>query len=82
MYVSYDTEAKATYVELSPEKADVTDCLSDSVNVDLDADGIPVGVEFLVLPAQITDGMLILVAEAYPALAKLQDRGTWLLPAG
>jgi uncharacterized protein YuzE len=83
MYVSYDTEARATYVQVADVDVDVdrTVELSEVVMVDLDATGVPVGVEFLVLPGDVSDVMLRLVADRFPALSALQDRSTWLLPA-
>jgi uncharacterized protein YuzE len=82
MYVSYDTEARATYVQVSEADVAETVQLSDSVMVDLDGSGSSVGVELLVLPGAITDEMLDLVVEGFPDLAELRDRSAWLLPAG
>ena len=81
MYVSYDTEAGATYVQVAEGDVSRTADLSDLVAVDLDDDGVPVGVEFLALPGGVTDLMLDLVAARFPVLSVLKDRSTWLLPA-
>ncbi|MFD1250966.1 DUF2283 domain-containing protein [Nocardioides ginsengisoli] len=82
MYVSYDTEARATYVQVTEADVAETVQLSDSVMVDLDGAGSSVGVEFLVLPGAITDEMLDLVVTGFPDLVELRDRSAWLLPAG
>ena len=47
MYLTYDEAADAVYVYFERREVDRTDQLTDRVNVDYSADGIPVGVEFL-----------------------------------
>jgi|APIni6443716594_1056825.scaffolds.fasta_scaffold1103922_1 uncharacterized protein YuzE len=47
MYLTYDETADAVYVYFERRDVDRTDQLTDRVNVDYAADGIPVGVEFL-----------------------------------
>lgn len=47
MRTTFDAEASATYVYLTDRPVARTASLSDSVNVDLDAEGTPCGVEVL-----------------------------------
>ena len=47
MYLTYDESADAVYVYFERRDVDRTDQLTDRVNVDYAADGIPIGVEFL-----------------------------------
>jgi uncharacterized protein YuzE len=47
MYLTYDEAADAVYVYFEHREVDRTDQLTDRVNVDYAADGIPIGVEFL-----------------------------------
>lgn len=47
MYLTYDETADAVYVYFERRDVDRTDQLTDRVNVDYAADGIPIGVEFL-----------------------------------
>lgn len=79
MIVSYDTEAGATYVELLHDERVVrTVSLSDLVMVDVSEHGEPIGVEFVVPPAKITEGMLHSLA-AFPALKEMAYNHDWLL---
>ena len=47
MYLTYDEQADAVYVQFRRSTVTRTDELSDSVAVDYDAAGQPLGVEFL-----------------------------------
>ena len=47
MYLTYDEQADAVYVQFARSSVTRTEELSDSVAVDYDADGQAVGVEFL-----------------------------------
>ncbi len=80
MNVSYDTEAEATYVRVVPADVKIarTVHLSDLVMVDVDEHRDPVGVEFVVLPHEITDAMLDRVSDAFPTLKSLHHKDTWL----
>lgn len=53
MHLSYDKAADAVYVYFTRNEIDHTDELSESTNVDYDANGDPVGVEFL----DVSDGI-------------------------
>jgi uncharacterized protein YuzE len=80
MMVTYTGDA--TYVYLTDVQPPVarTVSLSGLVMVDLDVDGQPVGVEFAVPPAKITDGMLHRVADRFPDQFKdLAANRSWLL---
>jgi uncharacterized protein YuzE len=82
MFVSYDTDARATYVELRPDvPVAATVAVSDLLAVDVDADRRPIGVEFLVLPEDITESMLERLADAFEDLASMRDRGWLRVPA-
>lgn len=78
VYVSYDPDAKATYVEWAEGVVASTVSLSDAVMVDLDAEGQPLGVEFAVSPRAVTELMLKTVAGAFPQLDELL-RKDWRL---
>ncbi len=47
MYLTYDPEADAVYVYFAEREVAATEEISDSVAVDFDTSGQPVGVEFL-----------------------------------
>ncbi len=47
MYLTYDPEADAVYVYFAEREVAATEEISDSVAVDFDSSGQPVGVEFL-----------------------------------
>ena len=47
MYLTYDEQADAVYVQFRRSSVTRTEELSDSVAVDYDADGRPLGIEFL-----------------------------------
>lgn len=47
MYLTFDQEADAVYIYFSQRPVARTEELGDAVAVDYDADGEPVGVEFL-----------------------------------
>jgi len=47
MYLTYDEQADAVYVQFRRSAVTRTEELSDSVAVDYDAEGHPLGVEFL-----------------------------------
>ena len=58
MLVRYDEFG--TYVELSDEKQARTVEISDLVMVDVDVEGRPIGVEFAVPPAKISERMRLI----------------------
>ena len=47
MYLTYDEQADAVYVQFRRSTVARTQDLSDGVAVDYDAEGLPLGVEFL-----------------------------------
>lgn len=51
--VSIDKTVDAAYITLSGEQIAETRALSDEINVDLDANGVAVGIEMLVAEAEI-----------------------------
>ncbi len=73
MLVTYDPEANATYVSLSDAPVAETVQLRDSVSVDLDESGEPVGVELLMAPAAATDDVLALAIDRYPNLSNVAN---------
>lgn len=77
--MSYDIQAGATYVTLTEHKVARTVSVSDLVMVDLDDQGQPVGVEFVVPPAKITSKMLDRLSDRFPTLKNLHDTESWLL---
>ena len=80
MYVSYDPKARATYVEIEDDaRVTRTVHISDLVMVDVDVDTQPVGVEFVVGPNEITQGMVDSVTDRFPSLKPLNDMHSWLL---
>jgi len=78
MFLTVDTEARATYVAVSSAPVDRTAMVTDSVAVDVDAMGQPIGVEFLMLPERITNDIVGYVIERFPTLEKLRDLDAWL----
>lgn len=80
MYVSYDPKARATYVEIEDDaRVTRTVHISDLVMVDVDVDAQPVGVEFVVGPNEITQGMVDSVIDRFPQLKTLNNMHSWLL---
>jgi uncharacterized protein YuzE len=71
--VTYDPEANATYVKLSNSPVATTERFGDSLAVDLDTTGEPVGVELLMAPAAATDAVLEPLVAAHPELARTTD---------
>ncbi len=69
MLVTYDPEADATYVSLTDTPVAKTRQFGDSVSVDLDEVGSPVGVELLMAPASVTSGVLAPLLAEYPRLS-------------
>ncbi len=47
MKIEYDPEANALYITLREGRVDHTEEVTESVSVDLDAEGRPVGIEIL-----------------------------------
>lgn len=80
MQVSYDVAARATYVELHEGKVSRTVDVSDAVMVDLDEYDNVLGVEFLMLPDEITPEIVERVVEQFAGLKALRDFDTWLQP--
>lgn len=79
MYVSYDPDLGATYVEWAEGVVASTVSVSDLVLVDVDEYGTPLGVDFAVAPDRISDTMLARLVQAFPALKELGEREHWLL---
>lgn len=79
MYVSYDLNAGATYVELMDGEVAQTVEISDLVMVDVNVHGEPLGVEFVVPPSQITPEMIERVVFRFPTLDVLHKTEMWLL---
>lgn len=77
MQVSYDTEACATYITVTGEDVARTVDVTDLISVDLDAAGEPVGVEFLVLPHNISDEMIEAVVARFHTLDWLTKGESW-----
>ncbi len=77
MLVRYDRVG--TYIELSDEKQVQTVEISDLVMVDVDELGRPVGVEFAVPPAKISERMRLAVADHFPDLKDMMIHPDWLL---
>lgn len=68
MLVTYDPEADASYVRVSDGSVASTDSLTDLLAIDLDAAGIPVGLELLKAPGAVTSADEAMVTDRYPAL--------------
>ncbi|MGH9919265.1 MAG: DUF2283 domain-containing protein [Nitrososphaerales archaeon] len=69
--VEYDPEVEATYVTvLDADPAQHVEVQGETVAVDLDADGVPVGVELLVPPTRVTPEMLSAVSSRFPGLGE------------
>ena len=77
----YDPEARATYLALTDRPVARTVSVSDLVIVDIDDVGEPVGVEFALEPARVTNAMLTALVREFPALRPLVDDRSWLLTA-
>jgi len=80
MLVSYDPAARATYVQIHEGAVARTVDITDTVMVDLDASGMPLGVEFLQVPADIPTEVIELVADRFPDFKVLLDADRWLAP--
>lgn len=78
--VSYDPALGVTYVQIQEPDAAVarTVELNDLVMVDLNREGQPLGVEFLVPPSGV-GRHLEAVIEAFPSLKALGETEKWLL---
>ena len=77
--VSYSLGASgATYVRLQERPVARTVSVSDLILVDLDDEGQPIGVDFAVEPQKVTDGMLERLADRFPPLKGLLERGSWM----
>ncbi len=79
MYVSYDPEARVTYVKWAIGEVARTAEIGDLMMVDVDEDGHPLGVEFLMAPTSVTQPMLEALVDAFPALKALSDMSKWVL---
>jgi uncharacterized protein YuzE len=66
--ITYDAEANALYVQFSDQEIAETLELSESVYVDVDAEGVPVGLEVLDASADVFAGI-----PAIPDSAALKD---------
>ena len=66
--ITYDPEANALYLQFSVNEIAETVELSESVYVDVDADGLLVGIEILDATAEVLTGLPTL-----PAIADLKD---------
>lgn len=73
MLVTYDPDADATYVAVSDAPVTETRRFGDSISVDLDEEGTPVGVELLMAPRDATDQVLAPLTDAYPNLITVRD---------
>lgn len=69
MFVEYDTEAQATYLRISKAAIVRTRTIDETVLVDLDAEGNPVGVELLTPPRQADHKGIKRLMDEYPNLA-------------
>lgn len=76
MQISYDIDARTTYITVSDAKITRTVDVSPTIAVDVDAVGEAVGVEFLVLPHNVTDDMVHLLADQFPAL-RILAKADW-----
>ena len=68
MLVTYDPEVDASYVRVSDGAVVSTDSFTDLVAVDLDAAGVPVGLEVLKAPAAVSSADEAMVTDRYPGL--------------
>lgn len=73
MLAASDPEADATYVKVSDAPVTTTQQIGDSLCVDLDAEGAPVGVELLMAPARATEAILAPLLASYPELSTVRD---------
>lgn len=71
LHLTYDEGADAVYVYFTRNEVDHTDELSDSINVDYDAAGEPVGVEFL----DVSDGIEVDDVPRRDDVLRLLDQG-------
>ncbi|MCU4183520.1 DUF2283 domain-containing protein [Acidiferrimicrobium sp. IK] len=68
MLVTYDPEVDASYVRVSEGAIVSTDSFTDLLAVDLDAAGVPVGLEVLKAPGAVTSADEAVVTDRYPTL--------------
>lgn len=81
MIAEYDPEARATYLALIDRAVARTVSVGDLIMVDVDDNGEPVGVEFALEPAHVTDAMLATLVREFPVLRPVADDRSWLLTA-
>ncbi len=70
MRVDFDPEVQAWYLTLSDAPVRRTVHVSDEVAVDVDADDLVVGVEFLLAPATIERHVRDVLFERFPVVQK------------
>ena len=71
MIVEYDCEARATYVSLSDEAPTrQVEVNRDTVAVDVNASGQPVGVEILLAPEGVTAEIIASIDALFPELGR------------
>src|SRR5487761_1056840 len=69
--IEYDSETHATYVSLSDvPPARQIEVRSESVAIDLDEHGQPVGVEILFSPTEVTPEIISAIDEQFPELGQ------------
>jgi uncharacterized protein YuzE len=69
--VQYDVDAEAVYIRLSHEEVSETVEISESLYIDVDADGSPVGIEILGVDAEgLVDMPLVQTETELRALLK------------
>ena len=69
--VEYDSEAHATYVSMSDEHpASQIEVRGETVAIDLDEQGQPVGVEILLSPTEMTSEIITVLDQHFPELGQ------------
>ena len=76
--VSYDPQARATYLKLTEASVARTVSFGDLVMVDVDAEDHPVGVEFLTLPERVPGLLTGAIFDRFPELEPLAKTESWL----
>ena len=77
MQISYDADARATYVRASDGGVAHSIPVSDLVMVDVDRHGAPVGVEFL---CPVTHELVERVVARFPELKEMREFDGRLIP--
>ena len=76
MEITYDQHAKAIYIRLTNKTVSSTKQVATEMVIDLDADGVPVGIELLYVPEWMVDFAAIEFKDITKPLPELKPQRT------